>query len=75
MTETNCSSGSKKRNLQDIFLALKIYNLYKNTNVKSIYAKRIFGYLFRSCSTNTNLFHSSFPISISDFPEHNLYAK
>ena len=29
----------KKRNLLDIFLALKIANLYENANVQSIYAK------------------------------------
>ena len=31
----------KKCNLQDIFLALKITNLYANVNVQSIYAERL----------------------------------
>ena len=31
----------KKHNLQDIFRALKITNLYANANVQSIYARKI----------------------------------
>ena len=31
----------KKHNLQDIFLTLKITNLYANANVQSIYAERL----------------------------------
>ena len=38
----------KKRNLQDIFLALKITNLYANANVQSIYAERLAIFLFRN---------------------------
>ena len=48
MMETNFSYGSKKRNLQDIFLALKITNLYANVNVESIYAERLAKFLFRN---------------------------
>ena len=38
----------QKRNLQDIFLALKITNLYANAYVQSIYAERIAIFLFRN---------------------------
>ena len=38
----------KSRNLQDIFLALKISNLYANANVQSIYAERLAIFLFRN---------------------------